>query len=89
MRGILAGALALIVLQVLVTNARATNALGGVATGAGKAVQWFLDPNTPAIPDRTQTASATSPSSSSSSSAPGSSYLPPYTGPSSVQPGES
>jgi hypothetical protein len=71
MRGIVAGAFALIVLQVLVTNTRAANALGGVAVGAGKAVHWFLDPNTPAIPDRSSnanTAAAVTPAGSSTSS---------------------
>jgi hypothetical protein len=73
MRGIVAGAFALIVLQVLVANTRATNALGGVAVGAGKAVHWFLDPNTPAIPDHSATTAAAvtpAPSSTSSASAP-------------------
>lgn len=64
MRGILAGAFALIVLQVLVGNSRATNATAGVAAGAANAIHWFLDPNTPAIPDHsTATASATTPAS--------------------------
>lgn len=60
MRGILAGALALIVLQVLVTNSRASGAVGGVAAGAGKAVEWFLDANTPAIPDHSKGSATTS-----------------------------
>lgn len=68
MRGIITGAFALIVLQVLVANPRATSALGGVATGLGTAVHWFLDPNTPAIPDHsTTTAAAVTPSTPATS----------------------
>jgi hypothetical protein len=85
---IAAGVFSLIVLQVLVANPNAYGAVGGLATGVGNAVRWFLDPNTPAIPDRskakTSSAVTTTPSSTT---APATNYLPPYTGPASVQPG--
>ncbi len=53
-RGIATGVFALIVLEVLVANPRASGSVGGVLAGVGTAVRWFLDPNTPAIPDRSK-----------------------------------
>jgi hypothetical protein len=74
-RGIAAGVFGLIVLQVLVANPNAYGAVGGLATGVGKAVHWFLDPNTPAIPDRSNQATTSSATTSSASSST-SPYLP-------------
>jgi hypothetical protein len=70
MRGVLVGAFTLIVLQVLVANPRATNAVGGVAGGASKVVAWFLDPNTPAIPDRSSNSVSTAAEQSPVTAAP-------------------
>ena len=60
MRGVLVGAFTLIVLQVLVSHASATNAVGGIATGIGGFVNGFIDPNTPAIPDHSSSSATTS-----------------------------
>lgn len=68
-RSILAGAFGLIVLEVLVSNAKASGAVGGVLQGVGTAVSWFTDPTKPGIPQRATTASATTSSTSSPLSA--------------------
>jgi hypothetical protein len=75
-RGIAAGVFSLVVLQVLVANPSAYGAVGGLATGVGNAVHWFLDPNTPAIPDRSNKTTTSSSTSSTPASASTSSYLP-------------
>lgn len=51
-RSFLTGVLGLIALEVVVSNPRAYGNLGGAAVAAGDAVDWFLSPYVPAIPDR-------------------------------------
>ena len=64
-RGVLAGAFALIVLEVVVTSAQATNRIGGFAAGIAGAVSWLLSTDKPGIPDRSaNTTAATSQSTS-------------------------
>lgn len=53
-RSILAGSLALIVLEIVVTSRQATGRVSGIFGGVAKAVGWLLDPHTPGIPDRTK-----------------------------------
>jgi hypothetical protein len=70
MRGILVGAFALIVLQKVVKSKYSAGAVSGIGAGANKVIGWFLDPNTPAIPDRSKGATSSS-SSSTTQPAPG------------------
>lgn len=86
-RGFVAGVFGLVVLQVLVANPNAYGAVGGVTTGIASGVQYFLDPNRPAIPDRSNPLAKTS-AATSSTAPPAQQYLPKYTGPASVVPGE-
>jgi hypothetical protein len=58
MRGILAGALALIALEVLVSNRTAAGAVGGVFDLVARAARGFLSPDVPAIPDRSSSSSS-------------------------------
>lgn len=55
MRGILAGALALVTLHTLVTYSGATGRIAGIGTGVADLVDRFLDPGRPAISDRART----------------------------------
>lgn len=65
LRGVLAGALALITLEVVVTSNQATARVGGFASGISGAVSWLLSTNKPGIPDRSaNTTAATSTSTS-------------------------
>lgn len=50
-RGMLAGALGLAVMQALLSTSTASSALGGIAGFPAKAIKWFLDPRQPLIPD--------------------------------------
>lgn len=52
MRGILAGALALVTLHTLVTYSGATGRIAGIGSGVADLVDRFLDPARPAISDR-------------------------------------
>ncbi|HEV8675021.1 MAG TPA: hypothetical protein VGX21_13320 [Methylomirabilota bacterium] len=54
LRGVLAGGLALIVLQVLVTNPNAGR-VASLLRVPGQIAVHFLDPSVPAIPDRRPT----------------------------------
>lgn len=64
-RSVLAGSLALIVLEILVTSRQATGRVSGLFSGVAKAVDWLVDPNTPGIPDRTVAAAASRASTTS------------------------
>lgn len=58
MRGALAAAFGLAVLQVLVSTPRAYGGVGSILGGAARAVEAFLSPDVPGIPDRRQPATA-------------------------------
>lgn len=58
-RGLLGGALALIILEVILTSPQATGRVGGFFSGLADGVSWFVSESTPAIPDRAATAAAT------------------------------
>lgn len=88
-RGIVAGVFGLAVLQLLVSQPRASGAVGGVLAGAGNAIEWFLAPK-PAFALKASTTAAHTTAATSSSSAMTASQLaalPPYTGPASVPAG--
>jgi len=51
-RGILTGALALIILEVVVSSNQASGRIGGFFAGVAAAVDWLVDPGVPGIPDR-------------------------------------
>lgn len=53
LRSILAGALALVALEAVVSTPAAAGRFGSMLTGTGKLVRHLLDPSVPAIPDVT------------------------------------
>jgi hypothetical protein len=60
-RSVLAGALALIVLEIVVTSEQASGRVGGFFAGVAAITNWFLDPGVPGIPDRTSAPTSASP----------------------------
>lgn len=59
MRGILAGALALVTLHTLVTYSGATGRIAGIGEGVADLVERFLDPARPAIGEHAKVAAPT------------------------------
>ena len=64
MRTILTGALATILLQVLVSNPIATDTTGGLLAFPAQFARHFLSPDVPAIPDLRKPTQATTPAAS-------------------------
>jgi len=69
-RGVLVGALALVLLEVLVANPNAQGITGGLAAALSGAVNRFLDPTRPLITAQAKTTAKTTAATTASSSQP-------------------